>query len=81
MAFALRSAAGLQGKEKIFYKWYATPWEILRQLPDVSRRLKADVTISELNRMAALTSDTVAAKRMQEEKKKLFDVIYNRQVA
>ena len=33
------------GKQKIVYKWYATPWEILRQLPDVTRRLKDDVTL------------------------------------
>ena len=70
-----------QGKRTIFYKWYATPWEILRQLPDVTRRLKGDVTVADLNRVAALTSDTVAAKRMQEEKKKLFAAIHKKRAS
>ena len=32
-----------KGQEKRVYRWYATPWEILRQLPDVVRYLKADL--------------------------------------
>ncbi len=34
-----------KGKEKRVYRWYATPWEILRQLPDLARHLKPDITI------------------------------------
>jgi hypothetical protein len=37
-----------KGKTKRVYRWYATPWEILRQLPGLSGHLKADVTMDEL---------------------------------
>ena len=69
------------GKQKVVYKWYATPWEILRQLPTVSRCLKAEVTVSELNRITGQVSDTEAAKRMQKEKAKLFAIIFKRSAA
>jgi len=29
-----------KGKQKRVYRWYATPWEILRQLPDVASHLR-----------------------------------------
>ena len=61
-----------KGKEKKRYPWYATPWEILRQLPDLARQLKAGVTIEELNRQARAKTDTQAAVEMQEAKRKLF---------
>ena len=61
-----------KGKQRKVYRWYATPWEILRQLPDLARYLKPDLTVQELNRRAARTSDTAAARSMQEEKHKLF---------
>src|SRR5262249_49490725 len=34
-----------KGKEKTVYRWYATPWEILRQLPGLAGHLKEGVTI------------------------------------
>ena len=61
-----------KGKERRVYRWYATPWEILRQLPDLARHLKEGLTVSMLNEEAALMSDTVAAQRMQTAKQKLF---------
>jgi len=61
-----------KGKEKRVYRWYATPWEILRQLPDVASHLKADVTIAELDQQARAKSDTQAAEQMQAAKRKLF---------
>ena len=61
-----------KGKEKRIYPWYATPWEILRQLPDVAKYLKADITLAELEQRACAQSDTQAAKQMQEAKRKLF---------
>ncbi len=61
-----------KGKEKRVYRWYATPWEILRQLPDVARYLKAEWTIAQLDQQARAKSDTQAAKEMQEAKHKLF---------
>jgi hypothetical protein len=61
-----------KGKEKRAYRWYATPWEILRQLPDVASHLKAGVTIATLDQLAQATSDTQAAEEMQQAKRKLF---------
>ena len=61
-----------KGKEKRVYRWYATPWEILRQLPDVASHLKAEVTIAVLDQQAQAKSDTQAAEEMQEAKRKLF---------
>jgi transposase InsO family protein len=61
-----------KGKRRKVYQWYATPWEILRQLPDVARHLKGDLTIAELNEVACGESDTACARRMQEAKRKLF---------
>lgn len=61
-----------KGKEKRVYRWYATPWEILRQLPDVASHLKAGVTIAALDQLAQAKSDTQAAEEMQQAKRKLF---------
>ena len=61
-----------KGKIRRMYRWYATPWEILRQLPDVARRLKPDVTIESLNKQARAKGDTQAALEMQAAKRHLF---------
>jgi transposase InsO family protein len=61
-----------KGKAKRVYRWYATPWEILRQLPDVASHLKAELTIAKLDQKAQAESDTQAAEQMQEAKRKLF---------
>jgi len=61
-----------KGKQRRVYRWYATPWEILRQLPDRTRHLRADVRWEELERTAGAQSDTQAAGQMQEAKRKLF---------
>src|SRR5215218_8782493 len=37
-----------KGKLRRAYRWYATLWEILRQLPDVAKHLKTDVTLETL---------------------------------
>ena len=29
-----------KGKQRRIYRWYATPWEILRQTPDMARYLR-----------------------------------------
>ena len=64
---------GDKGKVKRVYRWYATPWEILRQLPGLAGYLKADVTIHELGTaVASCKTDTVAARQMQAAKAKLF---------
>jgi transposase InsO family protein len=61
-----------KGKQRRIYPWYATPWEILRQLPDLARHLKPGLTVEELNRIAASSSDTAAARTMQKAKHRLF---------
>jgi transposase InsO family protein len=61
-----------KGKQKRAYRWYATPWEILRQLPDVASHLKAEWTIAKLDQQAQDKTDTQAAETMQEAKRKLF---------
>ena len=61
-----------QGKQKRVYRWYATPWEILRQVPDLARYLHPDVTIEQLEQQAQHKSDTQAAREMQQAKRKLF---------
>jgi hypothetical protein len=61
-----------KGKVKRVYRWYATPWEILRQLPGLAGHLKPGVTIADLDRLARVHRDTQAAREMQEAKRKLF---------
>lgn len=61
-----------KGKEKRVYRWYATPWEILRQLPDIAGHLREGVTIEDLERRAQAQTDTGAAEAMQAAKQKLF---------
>ena len=70
-----------KGKEKRAYRWYATPWEILRQLPEVAHHLKPDVTIAMLDQQAQAKSDTQAAEEMQAAKCKLFDSFRERSQA
>lgn len=61
-----------KGKQKRVYRRYATPWEVLQQLPDAVRHLKPGQSLPALARMAAAESDTEAARRMQEAKRRLF---------
>ena len=61
-----------KGKIKSVYRWYATPWEILRQLPGLGGHLKADVTIEQLEKQSRDRTDTQAAEEMQKAKEKLF---------
>lgn len=63
---------GPKGKQKRRYRWYATPWEILRQLPGVAGYLRPGVTIAVLDEQARRHSDTEAAATMQEAKRRLF---------
>jgi transposase InsO family protein len=70
-----------KGKIRRVYKWYATPWEILRQLPGMGGFLKDDLTAEILDGIAGAQSDTQAAMAMQEAKRKLFDSIWGRKIA
>lgn len=70
-----------QGKQQRLYRWYATPWEILRQLPDLARQLRPGITIQDLERQAGAESDTVAARQMQRAKAKLLAGIRQKRTA
>jgi transposase InsO family protein len=70
-----------KGKQRRIYRWYATPWEILRQLPDLARRLQPGTTQADLEKMAGAESDTAAALRMQEAKRNLFTNIRQKRTA
>lgn len=63
---------GAKGKQRRVYRWYATPWQILRQLPDVAPSLKTGVTLETLDQQARTHSDLQAAQRMQQAKQRLF---------
>ena len=73
--------ANAKGKVKRVYRWYATPWEILRQLPGLAGHLKPDVTIEELERIARAQTDTQAAEKMQQAKHRLFESFLRRRSA
>ena len=70
-----------KGKQRRVYRWYATPWEILRQLPDVAHHLRPDLALSDLARIADQQSDTEAARAMQEAKRKLFVSLHRKRTA
>ena len=70
-----------KGKQKRIYPRYATPWEVLRQMPGVTGHLKKNVTIESLERLAQAKGDTQAAREMQEAKRKLFAGFQQRRTA
>ena len=70
-----------KGKQRRVYRWYATPWEILRQIPDLARHLRPDITRWDLERIASSQSDTEAARNMQEAKRKLFAELWRKRSA
>ena len=70
-----------RGKEKKRYRWYATPWEILRQLPGVASYLKEGVTLQRLEEYARRRTDLQAAAVMQAAKSKLFASFWDRRIA
>jgi transposase InsO family protein len=70
-----------KGKTISVYRWYATPWEVLRQLPGLAGCLRDDVTVEEMDRLAGADSDTGAATKMRKAKQKLFDSFGQRRIA
>jgi transposase InsO family protein len=70
-----------RGKTRRTYEWYATPWEILRQLPGMAGYLKDDLTTEELEQLAEAQSDTGAASRIQQAKAQLFAGFVQRKTA
>jgi transposase InsO family protein len=70
-----------KGKQKKRYRWYATPWEILRQLPGVASYLKPGLTLQEVEGWARRQTDLQAATAMQAAKRKLFAGFPERRIA
>ncbi|MCA1604317.1 MAG: integrase [Acidobacteria bacterium] len=70
-----------KGKQKRIYPRYATPWEVLRRMPELVRYLKKDITVESLERLARAKGDTQAAREMQEAKRKLFAGFQQRRTA
>jgi hypothetical protein len=70
-----------KGKQKRAYRWYATPFEILRQLPGVAGFLRSDLTLDDLTQSATRKSDTQAAAEMQEAKRKVFARLHHKRSA
>jgi transposase InsO family protein len=70
-----------KGRQRRVYRWYATPWEILRQLPGLAGFLRSNLTIDQLAQTAGMKSDTQAATQMQEAKHKLFARLHHKQSA
>jgi transposase InsO family protein len=62
-----------KGRTRRIYRRYQTPLETLLSLPQPAQYLRAGFTLDTLKHMAAASSDTEAARRMQEAKRKLFD--------
>jgi len=70
-----------KGKTIRAYRWYATPWEILRQTPGIAGCLKDDLTIEQMEQRAGADSDTGAAEKMRAAKRKLFAGFEQRRIA
>lgn len=68
-----------KGKLRRVYPRYATPFEVLAELPELS--LKPGVTLEHLQRQAATRSDTQAAADMQRAKQLLFASFQPRRTA
>ena len=62
-----------KGRKRCFYRRYQTPLETLLALPEPAQYLRPGLTVALLQRIAAALSDTEAAQRMQQAKRKLFE--------
>jgi transposase InsO family protein len=63
---------GPKGRQQRVYRWYATPWQILRHLPGVAGQLRTGATIAALDQQARAHTDMEAAQQMQHAKRCLF---------
>ena len=61
-----------KGKIRKVYRWYATPWEILRHLPGLAGYLRPEVTIEQLQQYSQAQTDLEAAAQMQRAKAELY---------
>ena len=62
-----------KGRVRRVYRRYQTPLETLLSLPKPAQYLRAGFSLVTLQATAAAISDTDAARRMQQAKRKLFD--------
>ncbi|MGA9898643.1 MAG: hypothetical protein WBQ09_11125 [Terriglobales bacterium] len=61
-----------KGRRRCLYRRYQTPLETLLALPNPAQYLRPGLTPAVLQRIAAARSDTEAAERMQQAKRRLF---------
>jgi len=61
------------------YRWYATPWEILR--PGLAQHLRQGVMLQHLAQQASAQSNLDAARDMQNAKQKLFTSLRRKRIA
>jgi transposase InsO family protein len=62
-----------KGRTRYVYHRYQTPLETLLALPNPAQYLRPGLTVAVLQRIAGTRSDTEAAQRMQQAKRKLFE--------
>jgi transposase InsO family protein len=62
-----------KGRQRRCYRRYQTPLETLLMLAKPEQYLRSGVTVVTLRRIAHALSDTEAARRMQQAKRKLFE--------
>jgi transposase InsO family protein len=66
------------GKRRRLYPRWATPWELLQEIPRCQSLLRPGVTLAELHQFAQLQSDTEAALDMQRAKRQLLSRVGKR---
>ena len=64
-----------KGKTRYRYADMMTPYEKLKSLPEAARYLKPEITFKKPDEIAAECSDNEAAKRLNEARAKLFQLI------
>ena len=62
-----------KGRQRRRYRRYQTPSETLLAIPKPEQYLRSGVSVAMLHRMAHAISDTEAARRMQQAKRRLFE--------
>jgi transposase InsO family protein len=62
-----------KGRQRRRYRRYQTPLETLLAIPQPEQFLRSGVSVAMLRRMAHASSDTEAARRMQQAKRRLFE--------
>lgn len=69
-----------QGRRRFRYQRYQTPLETLLALPNPGQYLRPGLSLASLKRVAQAVSDTEAAQRLQQAKRKLFEQFHPTQL-